>query len=177
MHGTRNERVGICYNRVGIIFFSGKSGSVWGSSRRLQVPYVIPRPETRRSSDPHIYWSTTTPLTRGANWRVSAATGRSSYSLATKPDAAPPQCLLFLKWYYLACFFNKFIVKSSQNNRKKSTISVLRYWQVSTKHNVLRWIKYFNPDVTIPYNVLCMYIMNCSSYVGAHTNVVRNLKR
>ena len=44
MHGTRDERVGVCHDRVGIIFFSGMLGSVWGSSRRLQVPYVIPRP-------------------------------------------------------------------------------------------------------------------------------------
>ena len=37
---SRNERVGVCHEMVWIIFFSGG----WGSSRRLQVPYVIPRP-------------------------------------------------------------------------------------------------------------------------------------
>ena len=42
---TRNERVGVCHDSVGIIFFSGKWGSLRGSSRRLQVPYVIPRPD------------------------------------------------------------------------------------------------------------------------------------
>ena len=42
-HRTRNERVGDCHDRVGIIFLSGGWGSVWGSSRRLQVFYVIPR--------------------------------------------------------------------------------------------------------------------------------------
>ena len=41
VHGTRNER-------VGIIFFSGMFWSVWGSPRRLQVPYVIPRPGVTR---------------------------------------------------------------------------------------------------------------------------------
>ena len=40
MHGTRNEKVGICHDRVGIIFFSGGWESERGSSRRLQVPYV-----------------------------------------------------------------------------------------------------------------------------------------
>ena len=44
VHGTPNERVGVCHDRVGIIFLSGMWGSVWGSSRRLQVSYVIPRP-------------------------------------------------------------------------------------------------------------------------------------
>ena len=29
---------------VGIIILSGMLGSMWGSSRRLQVPYIIPRP-------------------------------------------------------------------------------------------------------------------------------------
>ena len=48
VHGTRNEWVGVCHDRVGIIFFSGMWGSVWGSSRRLQVPYVIPRPGVTR---------------------------------------------------------------------------------------------------------------------------------
>ena len=43
VHGTRNERDGVCHERVGVLFFSGISGSVWGSPRRLQVPYVIPR--------------------------------------------------------------------------------------------------------------------------------------
>ena len=51
VHGTRNERVGVCQDRVGIIFFSGMLESVWGSSRRLQVPYVIPRPIVTR----HVY--------------------------------------------------------------------------------------------------------------------------
>ena len=32
------------HDRVGIIFLSGMLGLVWGSSRRLLVPYVIPRP-------------------------------------------------------------------------------------------------------------------------------------
>ena len=40
-HRSRNERVGVCHDRVGIIFFSGMWGSVWYSSRRLQVFYVI----------------------------------------------------------------------------------------------------------------------------------------
>ena len=44
LHRTCNERVGVFHVRVGIIFFSGRWGSVWGSSRRLQVPYAIPRP-------------------------------------------------------------------------------------------------------------------------------------
>ena len=39
------------WDRVGIIFLSGMLWSVWGSSRRLQVPYVIPRPCVPR----HIY--------------------------------------------------------------------------------------------------------------------------
>ena len=47
-HRTRNERVGVCHDRVGIIFLSGGWGSVWGSSRRLLVPYVIPRPGVPR---------------------------------------------------------------------------------------------------------------------------------
>ena len=51
VHGTRNEGVGICHNRVGVIFFSGGWGSVWGSSRRLKVPYVITRPGVTR----HMY--------------------------------------------------------------------------------------------------------------------------
>ena len=38
----RNERVEVCHNRVGIIFLSWGWGLVWGSSRRLQVFYVIP---------------------------------------------------------------------------------------------------------------------------------------
>ena len=41
VHGNRNER-------VGIIFLRGMWGSVWGSSRILQVPYVIPRPGVPR---------------------------------------------------------------------------------------------------------------------------------
>ena len=48
VHGTRNERIGVCHDRVGIIFLSWGWGSVWGSSRRLQVPYVIPRPGVPR---------------------------------------------------------------------------------------------------------------------------------
>ena len=44
VQGTRNERIVVCHDRVGIIFFSGMLGSVWGSSRRLQVHYVISRP-------------------------------------------------------------------------------------------------------------------------------------
>ena len=75
VHGTRNERVGVCNERVGLcnervgvcnervgvcnervevcnervgVFFSGMLGSVWDSPRRLQVPYVIPRPGVPR---------------------------------------------------------------------------------------------------------------------------------
>ena len=44
LHRTLNEGVGVCHDRVGNIFFRGGLGSVWGSSRGLQVPYVIPRP-------------------------------------------------------------------------------------------------------------------------------------
>ena len=33
VHGTRNERVGVCHDRVGIIFFTGMFGSVLGSPR------------------------------------------------------------------------------------------------------------------------------------------------
>ena len=47
-HRTHNDRVAVCHDRVGIIFFSGMLGSVWGSSRRLQIPYVIPRPGVPR---------------------------------------------------------------------------------------------------------------------------------
>ena len=45
---TRNERVGGFHERVGVLFFSWIWGSVWGSPRRLQVPYVIPRPGVPR---------------------------------------------------------------------------------------------------------------------------------
>ena len=48
VHGTRNEGFGVCHDRVGIIFFGGMLGSVWGSSRRLHVPYVNPRPGVPR---------------------------------------------------------------------------------------------------------------------------------
>ena len=51
VHRTRKERIGNCHDRVGIIFFRGRLGSVWGSSQRLQVPYLIPRPGVTR----HIY--------------------------------------------------------------------------------------------------------------------------
>ena len=44
VHGTRNERVGVCYDRVGIIFLSGMWGSMWvfftettGSLRNLET--------------------------------------------------------------------------------------------------------------------------------------------
>ena len=42
-HRTRNERVGVCHDRVGIIFFNRMWGSVWGSSGSLR------NPETRRT--------------------------------------------------------------------------------------------------------------------------------
>ena len=46
-HKTSNERAGVFHERVGVLFFSGMWGSVLGSTRRLQVPYVIPRPGVR----------------------------------------------------------------------------------------------------------------------------------
>ena len=48
VHGTRNERVGVCPDRVGINFFIGMWEQVWGSPWRLQVPYVIPVPGVPR---------------------------------------------------------------------------------------------------------------------------------
>ena len=36
------------HERVGVLYFSGMWGLVWGSPRRLQVPYVIPRPDVPR---------------------------------------------------------------------------------------------------------------------------------
>ena len=53
MHRTRNERVGVCARNsqregrslsrhVGYLFLSVGWGSAWGSSRQLQVLYVIP---------------------------------------------------------------------------------------------------------------------------------------
>ena len=51
-HGTCNGRVGACHDRVGIIFFIGMLGSVWGSSRTETTgPYVIPRPGVPRHID------------------------------------------------------------------------------------------------------------------------------
>ena len=48
-HRSRNERVGVCHKRVGVLFFSGMQwGSLCGSSRRLQDPHVIPRPGVPR---------------------------------------------------------------------------------------------------------------------------------
>ena len=52
MHGTSNERVGVCHDRVGIIFFCGMWGSVWSYPWILQVVNVIPRPGVPR----HIYF-------------------------------------------------------------------------------------------------------------------------
>ena len=43
-HITRNDRVRVCNERVGVLLFSGMCGSVWSPSRRLQIAYVIPRP-------------------------------------------------------------------------------------------------------------------------------------
>ena len=48
-HRTRNERVGVCHDKVGIILSVG-DGDQCGSSRRLQVPYV-----TRDPAYPVIY--------------------------------------------------------------------------------------------------------------------------
>ena len=48
---TRYEGVGVFHERVGVLFFNGGWGSVWGPPRRLQVPYVIPRPGVPR----HMY--------------------------------------------------------------------------------------------------------------------------
>ena len=49
VHGIRNERVGVFHERVAeSSFFSGMRGSVWGSQRKLQVPYL--NPETRRTT-------------------------------------------------------------------------------------------------------------------------------
>ena len=46
---TRNERIEVLHERVGILFFSGTWGSVWGSPRRLQVLYLIPGPGVPRN--------------------------------------------------------------------------------------------------------------------------------
>ena len=43
-HITRNDRVRVCNERVGVLLLSGMFGSVWSPSRRLQIAYVIPRP-------------------------------------------------------------------------------------------------------------------------------------
>ena len=44
VHRTRNERVGVCNERVGVLFFSGMCRLMWGLVQRLRGPYVIPRP-------------------------------------------------------------------------------------------------------------------------------------
>ena len=47
VHGTRNEKVAVCHNRVGIIFFCGMWGSVWGSF--TGTTGSLCNPETRRT--------------------------------------------------------------------------------------------------------------------------------
>ena len=67
---TRNERVGVCNDRVGIIFLCGIWGTVWGSPGRLQVPYVIPRPGGAylviwpATRGPGVRWSTPQPVVK-----------------------------------------------------------------------------------------------------------------
>ena len=48
LHGTRNKRVGVYHDRVGIIFLSGGWGSVWGSSRPETTSFLH-NPGVRRS--------------------------------------------------------------------------------------------------------------------------------
>ena len=52
-YAQNSQREGRSLSRhVGIIFLSGGWGSVWGSSRRLQVFYLIPGSSVVRHMDP-----------------------------------------------------------------------------------------------------------------------------